>query len=199
MPKFDGLLETGDANHDGRLSREEAPPGPARQHFPYIDADKDGQLTRGEYETIARIFDESRNVGMSVRADGRGDVTDTHVAWRVARGLPYVPSPLVYEGRVHLVRNGGLASCYEAATGKVLYQEERLDALGDNYASPVAAGGLVCVISQPGTAVVLRASDTLEVLSRNPLGEPVLATPAIVDGVLYVRTTGSLYAFGTKR
>lgn len=199
MPGFDGLLELGDANHDGKLTREEAPPGPAKQHFPYIDADKDGLLTRGEYETIARIFDESRNVGLAVRTDGRGDVTETHVAWRVTRGLPYVPSPLAYEGRVFLVRNGGLASCFDAATGRIHYQEERLGALGDYYASPVAAGGMVCMISQPGTAVVLRASDTLDIVSRNPLGEPVLATPALVDGVLYVRTTGTLYAFGTRR
>jgi outer membrane protein assembly factor BamB len=197
MPKFDTLLERGDPNKDGRLSQAEAPSGPARAHFQYIDADKDGHLSREEYDSMAAIFDQSQNALQAVRPGGTGDVAQTHVAWRQMRGLPYVPSPLYYGGRLYLVKNGGLASCFEARTGKVLYLEERLGALGDYYASPIAAGGKICVISQPGVAVVYRAGDTLEVLARNALDEPVLATPAIVEGVLYVRTKGHLYAFGT--
>lgn len=196
MPPFDELLASGDANKDGRLSREEAPAGPAKQHFPYIDSDKDGLITREEYAAIARAFDESKNVAMAVRPDGHGDVTETHVLWRASRGLPYVPSPLYYDGHIYLVKNGGMATCIEATSGKVLYQEQRLGAIGDYYASPIAADGKVCMVSQQGTAVVLRAGDTLEVLARNPLGEPVVATPAIVDGTIYVRTSSHLYAFG---
>jgi outer membrane protein assembly factor BamB len=115
------------------------------------------------------------------------------------RGLPYVPSPLYYDGRIYLVKNGGLASCLDAQTGRVNYQEERLGALGDYYSSPVAAAGKICVASQQGVLVVYRAGDSLEVLARNPLNEPVLATPAIVDGQLYVRTQSQLYAFGSDR
>jgi hypothetical protein len=197
MPDFDKLLALGDANHDGKLTRNEAPAGPAKQHHHYIDSDKDGLLTREEYAVIARIFDESKNIALAVRPDGRGDVTDTHVVWKVTRGLPYVPSPLYYEGRVYLVKNGGLASCLDARTGKFLYQEERLGALGDYYSSPVAAAGKICVASQPGVVVVYRAGDTLEVLARNALDELVIATPAIADGRLYVRTRSHLYAFGS--
>ena len=196
MPDFDKLLTQGDTNNDGKLTRNEAPAGPAKQHFVYIDADKDGLLTRDEYAVIARVFDESKNVALAVRPDGRGDVTDSHVLWRATRGLPYVPSPLYYDGRIYLVKNGGLASCLDARTGKFLYQEERLGALGDYYASPVAAAGKICVASQQGVVVVYRASDTLEVLARNALEEPILATPAIADGHLYVRTKSQLYAFG---
>jgi outer membrane protein assembly factor BamB len=195
MPPFETLLAQADADHDGQLTREEAPSGPAKQHFVYLDADKDGRVTRAEYDAVARLFDESRNVCLAVRPDGRGDVTETHVLWRAAKGLPYVPTPLLYEGRLHLLKNGGMFSAYDARTGRVLYQEERLGALGDNYASPIAGEGRICVISQQGTAVVLRASDTLEVLARNPLGEPVIATPALADGCLYVRTLTRLYAF----
>lgn len=197
MPAFDKLLEQGDANQDGQLTRNESPGGPAKQHFVYIDADKNGRVTREEYAAIARIFDESKNIALAVRPDGRGDVTDTHVVWKATRGLPYVPSPLCYEGRIYLVKNGGLASCLDAATGRMLYQEERLGALGDYYSSPVAAAGKICVASQPGVVVVYRAGDTLEILARNPLDELVIATPAIADGHLYVRTKSQLYAFGS--
>ncbi len=196
MPDFDHLLEQGDANHDGKLTRAEAPPGPARQHFIYIDANKDNFVSRDEYQAIARIFDGSKNVALAVRPDGQGDVTETHVDWRATRGLPYVPSPLYYEGRLYLVKNGGLASCLDARTGEYRYQEERLGALGDYYASPVAADGKICVASQPGVVVVYRAGDSLEVLARNSLDETILATPAIADGLLYVRTATRLYAFG---
>lgn len=196
MPDFNKLLAQGDANHDGKLTRDEAPAGPARLHFVYIDADKDGLVTRDEYAVIARVFDEAKNVALAVRPDGRGDVTDTHVVWRATRGLPYVPSPLFYDGRIYLVKNGGLASCLDAKTGQFLYQEERLGALGDYYSSPVAAVGKICAASQQGVVVIYRADDALEVLSRNSLDEPILATPAIVDGRLYVRTRAQLYAFG---
>jgi outer membrane protein assembly factor BamB len=194
LPEFDTLL-AGDANNDGKLTRAEAPAGPARQHFVYIDADKDGFITREEWDAIVDIFHKSQNVLMAVRPGGSGDVTGTHLVWTQTRGLPYCPTPLHYGGKLYLVRNGGLASCFDGRTGQSFFQEERLGAMGDNYASPVAAAGKICVISQPGVAVIYRAGETLEVLARNPLGEPVLATPAIVDHTLYVRTKGHLYAF----
>jgi hypothetical protein len=195
MPPFEDLLARGDADRDGWLTREDIPTGPARQHFHYIDANKDGRINSAEYAVIAQAFDESRNVAMAVRPDGQGEVTETHVVWRQTRGLPYVPSPLYFEGRLYLVKNGGLASCFEAQSGRALYAEERLGTIGDYYASPVAADGRICAVSQPGTAVIYRAGDTLEVLARNPLGEPVVATPAIVEGALLVRTRSRLYAF----
>jgi len=196
VPKFDTLLEQGDRDHDGRLTRDEAPVGPARQHFLYIDADRDGFITRTEWESLATIFEKSQNALLAVRPNGTGDVTATHIAWKQTRGLPYVPSPLYYDGRVYLVKNGGLASCFEAKTGKVFYQEERLGVVGDFYSSLVAANGKICVASQPGTVVIYEAGEALNVLARNSLGEPIMATPAIVEGKLYVRTRGYLYAFG---
>ncbi|MBI3851747.1 MAG: PQQ-binding-like beta-propeller repeat protein [Verrucomicrobia bacterium] len=196
LPAFDALLEQGDQDKDGKLSRAEAPPGPAQQQFLYLDADKDGFITRQEYESLAKIFAQSQNALLAVRPGGRGDVTATHVAWKQTRGLPYVPSPLCYDGRIYLVKNGGLASCFDARTGKMFYQEERLGALGDYYSSPVAAGGKICVASQPGVVVVFQAGDALQVLARNALDEPIMATPAIIGHQLYVRTQGHLYAFG---
>ena len=196
MPSFDSLLAQADANHDGKLTRSEAPPGPANRHFLYVDANKDGFVTRAEYEAIANVFDQSHNVALATRPGGKGDVTDTHVVWKYTRGLPYCSSPLFYDNKIFLVKNGGIATCLDARTGSPFYSEERIGALGDYYSSPVAAGGKICVISHAGVAVIIRAGEQLEVLARNPLGEQVVATPAIVDGKLYVRGKEHLFAFG---
>jgi len=195
FPTFDALLERGDANHDGKLTRAEAPAGPARQQFQYIDANKDGFVTREEWTTLTAIFWKSENVALAIRPGGSGDVTKTHVVWKQTRGLPYVPSPLFYDHRLYLIRNGGLLSCFNATNGTPLYQEERIGAIGDYYSSPVAAHGKICVISQPGVATIVAAGDELKVLARNALGEAVLATPAIASGTLYIRTASALYAF----
>lgn len=195
MPAWETLAAAGDADADGRLARNEAPPGPARQHFAYLDADKDGVLTRSEYTAAAHAFDASRNVALGIRPGGTGDITATAVVWSHARGLPYCPTPLLHQGRLYLLRNGGLLTCLDAATGKVHFQEERLGTLGDNYASPVASGDHVCIFSQNGTGVVLRAADQLDVLARNDLGDPVVATPALDRGRLFVRSASRLHAF----
>jgi outer membrane protein assembly factor BamB len=196
LPTFDELLAQGDKDQDGQLTRDEVPAGTAKRDFPYADADKDGWLKRAEWEGLKAIYEKSENALIAVKPGGTGDVTKTHVVWKQNRGLPYVPSPLYYDGRVYLVKNGGLASCFDAQTGRPHYQEERLGALGDYYASPVAAAGKVLMCSQNGLAVVLKAGDTPEVLARNNLGERIMATPAIVGRQLYLRTAGKLYAFG---
>ena len=193
MPDFSVLLEQGDKNGDGKLTRDEAPAGPAKQHFLYIDANKDGLMTREEWESMAAIYRRSENALLALRASHNGRAIS--LAWKQTRGLPYVPTPLIYGGKVYLVRNGGLASCLEAQTGKPLYQDERLGVLGDYYSSPIAAGGKVCIVSQSGVVVIYGAGEKLEVLARNPLEETVMATPAVIGRTLYVRTVGHLYAF----
>jgi outer membrane protein assembly factor BamB len=92
------------------------------------------------------------------------------------------------------VKDGGIASCFDAATGRVLYRE-RLGPAGFYYASPVAGDGKVYAVSLKGVVTVFRAGDRCEVLAENDLGESISATPALADGKLYVRTEGNLYAF----
>ncbi len=192
---FQTLLDQADKDHDGRISREEAPAGPARQQFQYIDANKDGYITREEWDTIANIFAKSENALLAIRPSHAGASAPPEVAWKQTRGLPYVPSTLFYQDRLYLVKNGGLASCFNATNGEPAYREERLGAIGDYFASPIAAGGKICAASQPGTIVIFAAGDTLDVLARNNLQEPIMATPAIVENTLYVRTRDHLYAF----
>jgi outer membrane protein assembly factor BamB len=133
----------------------------------------------------------------AVRLGGEGDVTESHVAWRETRNVAEVPSPLLLDGRLYMVANGGLLSCFEAESGKLLFRK-RLGAGGAYFASPVAGDGKTYLASNEGKVTVIAPGDSLEILAQNDLGEPILATPAIADGKIYIRTDGALYAFGAR-
>jgi hypothetical protein len=199
LEPFDSFAQTHDADKDETLKREEIPAGPLRERFSQMDINKDGRVTAAEWAIMREMFARAGNAVLALRPGGRGDITTSHLAWKATRSLPYVSSPVCVGGRLYTVKNGGLASCYETKSGRVLYQDERLDAPGDYYASLVAGGGKVIAISQKGTATVLEAGDTLRVLARNELGAPVMATPALVQNTLYIRTTTELIAFGTEK
>jgi outer membrane protein assembly factor BamB len=214
-PPFQEFAKEHDKDGDGKIARNEIPAdflvikrgasdgaGDTTLQgwfFGRVDQDKDGALSRKEWDDLvgqmARWPTEFNVVVMSVRLDGEGDVTKTHVGWRETRGVPEVPSPLCYDNRVYLLRNGGILSCRDTATGRLIYQQ-RLGALGGYYASPVAGDGKIYTASDSGVIAVVKAGDRFEILARNDLGEPIMATPAIADGKLYVRTTQYLYAFG---
>lgn len=196
MEPFEPFALEHDANKDGVLTLEEFPKGKVRDRFSQMDADKDGRVTRAEYEHMRSMFAKAVNQLFAIKPGGAGDITETHVAWQVGRQLPYVSSPVALNGRVFTMKNGGLASCYNVKDGTVVFQGERVDAPGDYYSSAVAAGGRIYIASQRGTLLVLDASgDKLQVLSRNELEAPIFASPAILDGVVYLRTDKHLYAF----
>lgn len=196
MPPFETFAAEHDTDKDGRIARSEIPSGPFSERFGQIDFNKDKLITPQEWKEMAAVFARVENTLLAIRPGGRGDITGTHVAWRQTRGLPYVPSPLYYQGRVYTVKNGGMVSCFDAKTGKPTYLEERLGAVGDYYASPVAADGKIFATSQNGVVVVFAPGESLNVLARNDLRESVMTTPAIADEKLYVRTAAHLYAFG---
>lgn len=106
-----------------------------------------------------------------------------------------MPSPIFYRDQLTLIKNGGLISSFDARTGKPFYTEERIDAIGDYYASPVAANGKICVCSQAGLVTIIQAGPELNILAKNDLHEAILASPGIVDDTLYIRTIANLYAF----
>ena len=196
MVPFEEFAAANDKNHDGDLSLDEFPPGKIKDRFSQIDVDKDGRVTRSEYDHMREMFAKAENQIFAIKPNGYGDVTESNVLWKVGRHLPYVSSPLCYQGRVYAIKNGGLASCYDVRTGRVLYQAERMDAPGDYYSSAIGVDGRVFVTSQQGTVVVLEAGDAFRVLARNAIGEQVFATPAILDGQIYLRTEKHLFAFG---
>jgi outer membrane protein assembly factor BamB len=202
LPAFDALLKEGDANRDGFLSREEAGKTFLKGFFDGFDANKDGKISREEWEVVRKFMAEGKNSVFALKPGGRGDVTDSHVRWKKAKGLPYIASGIVYRGQYVMVKDGGLVTAYDAQTGKEVYVQERAIAVGRYYASPVAANGHLYFTSlEDGAVTVLKAGSAKpEVVARNPkLGERVAATPAIADDTLYVRTAGHLYAFAAKK
>jgi outer membrane protein assembly factor BamB len=133
-------------------------------------------------------------------AEAKGDITGSAaIAWTLDRDTPYVPSPLLYEGTLYFLKsNNGLLSAFEAATGKPLYQAQRLEAAPSVFASPVAAAGRVYVLGQQGTAVVLKHGPALEILAANTLDDRFDASPALVDNEIYLRGYRSLYCVAEK-
>jgi outer membrane protein assembly factor BamB len=196
MVPFEEFLAANDANKDGVLTLDEFPKGPLRDRFSQMDVDKDGKVTRDEYEHMRSMFADAVNQLFIIKPNGYGDISDTHTLWKVSKHLPYVSSPLCYSGRVFAIKNGGLASCYDLHSGRTFYQAERMDTPGDYYSSAIAADGRIYVASQKGTVVVMDAGESFHILARNDLHAPIFATPAIVDGVIYVRTDKRLFAFG---
>jgi outer membrane protein assembly factor BamB len=195
-PPFD-LLLVGDTNGDGAISKNEATAAVIKGFFDSIDLNKDGKITRSEWDDALALVAAAKNSAFALQPGGDGDVTETHVRWRKAEGLPYVSSAIVYGGQLVMVKDGGIVTAYDAASGEKLYQK-RVAAPGKYFASPVAANGHIYFASlADGTITVLKAGATSpEVVAKNPpLGERIGATPAIADNTLYVRTTEHLYAF----
>jgi outer membrane protein assembly factor BamB len=195
-PSWQNFLGQYDKNGDGEIALEEVD-APSRDYLRGLDVNHDGKITRADYDLVVANDLKAENVLLAIRPGGRGDISKTHVAWKVTRGLPYVPSPLFYEGRVYIIRDGGMISSFDAKTGKVFYQQERLEATEKYYASPVAADGRIYVISVPGRLTVVKAGgDKPEILHQASFGERVFATPALAGSRLYLRTQTKLYAFG---
>jgi outer membrane protein assembly factor BamB len=132
---------------------------------------------------------------LAIRPDGHGNVTDTHIAWRTQKGAGYVPSPIAAGEYFLNISDGGVASCFEADTGKRLWMER----IGTHFSSSlVSAGGLVYFTSDEGNTTVIRPGPKKEVVAENKLGEYCYASPAISQGQIYFRGEKHLYAIGKK-
>jgi len=128
---------------------------------------------------------------LALRPGGRGDVTATHLAWRAVRGGPHVPSPVFYERRLYTVNDTGIATCLDAESGKLVWQKRIRDRFS---ASPLEAEGRLYCASESGVVYVLATGEQFKVLAQNDLGSPILASPAALDGRLFIRTAEALYS-----
>jgi outer membrane protein assembly factor BamB len=133
-------------------------------------------------------------------ADAKGDITGTNaIVWTLDRDTPYVPSPLLYDGTLYLLKsNSGILSAFDANTGKPHFQLQRLDGVPNVFASPVGAAGRVYIPGRDGTTLVIRNSPTFEVLAKNTLDDGFDASPAMVDNEIYLRGYKYLYSIAAK-
>ena len=130
---------------------------------------------------------------LAVRADGTGDVTNTHVAWALRRAAPYTPSPLLLDDALYVVNDTGIATCVEAATGAIRWQQR----LGGNHsASPVYADGRIYFLSEDGVASVIAPGPSFQLLATNRLDGATLASIAVSARSLFIRTSTHLYRIG---
>jgi outer membrane protein assembly factor BamB len=196
------ILEWMDADRDGKLSRAEVPKE-FHARFDTSDTNKDGFIADAELDTAFQP--KGGRVGggsiiQAIKGGGTGDVTKTHLVWNVTKTYPSnLTSPLVSGDRLLVVKAGGLSTSLNVANGKPNWELERIDNLGDHYASPVAADGKIFVAGRNGFVVVLEDSATLDVLAKNDMGGEIIATPAIADGRLFVRTREKLICVGNKK
>jgi outer membrane protein assembly factor BamB len=133
-------------------------------------------------------------------ADAHGDITGTSaIVWSLDHDTPYVPSPLLYDGILYLLKtNSGILSTYDAKTGKPHYQLQRLDNVPNVFASPVGARGRVYIPGREGTTIVIKSGPAYEVLAKNALDDGFDASPALVDEELYLRGYKYLYSIGAR-
>jgi outer membrane protein assembly factor BamB len=203
FPTFDEVHKQTNAKTADVITKEEAGEHPIlKDGFDVVDADKDGKITRDEWDAMLRFNAEGTNAAFALKSGGKGELPASNVLWKKTKGLPFIPSALVYQGQMVMVKDPGLVTAYDAKTGKEIYIQERVVPQGRYYASPVAANGHLYFTSlDDGVITVLKAgADKPTVVAKNPeLAERTAATPAVADDTLYVRTAGHLYAFGEKR
>ena len=200
MPTFDSMLSKYDKDKDGRLSLQEfRADRDLGEHFGWIDENDDKFIVTQEWNTM-RSFDVGEWGAIAVRpGNARGKLEPGAVRWRLQKNIPYIPTPLLYQGVYYMVKTGGIITSIDPATGRILKQGRSPGALGEYYASPVAADGKVFLANTEGKITVLKAGAEWEVLAVNEIADEVSATPALSDGRVYVRTRGALYCFSTSR
>lgn len=138
-----------------------------------------------------------------LRAGARGDITlpedatsGGHVVWTRQKAGSYMPTPLIYRGHLYVLKNQGILACYGLRSGDLKY-ETRLPEVASGFsASPVAADGKIYLPSEDGDILVVKAGAQFELIGRNPMGQPLMATPALSGGLMLVRGERDLFAVG---
>ncbi|MHC4459546.1 MAG: PQQ-binding-like beta-propeller repeat protein [Planctomycetota bacterium] len=137
----------------------------------------------------------------AIKLGQTGDLTGTDaVAWEVKKATPYVPSPILYEGKIYVFSvNDGIVSCYNAETGRPYYVKKELEQIEGIYASPAAAAGRVYFVGRNGVTYVIKSSEDLEVLSINKLDDRFDCSPAFVDNEMFLKGKQYLYCIASSK
>jgi outer membrane protein assembly factor BamB len=196
---FDSRLSRHDKDGDGRLSPGEYGNDAFLHGIGKFVGNRDLIIDREEWDLKQReVMGPNRLLALRLEPDDKS--LRVRQLWKYDRNFTgVVPSPLLYEGVLYVVRNGGILTTFDANTGAVL-KTGRLDgAIGGYSASPVAANGMVFLPNEDGKVTVLRAGGDWTIQTVNDLGEPCYATPALSGGDVYLRTAEALYRFSSRR
>ena len=187
-------LSKWDANHDGKLSKAEIKDAEVLDRFFRMDLNQDGLLDQQEWERHAAVFRRAQNSLLAIKPSGSGELAESAVLWKHLRGAPYVTTPVIDRGILYMVKEGGIVSKVEIATGRLL-QEERVPGVGNYFASPVAGDGKVYFANEAGMVSVLASQPDWNVIASHEFHEKIYATPAFGPGCLCIRTEEALYCF----
>lgn len=209
LPEFSALLTECDANGDGTIDATEAKANksilsrpdadgqgdhPLRMFFRMLDEDKDGLIRENEWPRIHGWIDSWNHANGMIALRPSTDGSPPSLAWEYAVGVPECPTPILVDGRLYAIRNGGVVTCLEASSGTLHFQG-RIAPGGPYYASPVSGDGKIYTASARGGIAVLTAEATPRVLSTLDLGEPIWGTPALVDSQVIVRSEKHIWVF----
>jgi outer membrane protein assembly factor BamB len=213
LPTFAALLAECDGDGDGAIDADEAKKNasilsrpdadgqgdhPLRMFWRLLDADRDGRIRADEWPRIHAWMEPWTHAnGILALELGEGGTTP-RIAWQHENGVPECPTPLLSGDLLFAVRNGGVLTCLDAASGTPHFQE-RLAARGPYYASPVASANTLYLASERGELSVLAVAKEPRLLSTRDLGEKIYATPALARGRVIVRSAEHLWAFAEQR
>lgn len=217
FPSFNELVTAHDKDKDKLISRDElprlmifhrpdgaeAPQNGAALRFERADKNRNGEITADEWDLRIRQLEQFRasydtHGILAIQIDSQGIVRPDQIRTLETQGIPEVPSPLFHNGIVYFVKNGGVLTCLDLETGERV-SRVRTRGRGTHYASPIIADGKLFCTAGNGIITVLSSGPNPKILAVNDMGEGTYATPAAVDGTLYVRTHKRLLAFGLRQ
>jgi outer membrane protein assembly factor BamB len=213
FPTFEELIAEHDDNGDSQISRgefptlwifhrpdgAEAPMNGGTVGFDFGDKDRNRRITAEEWSRTVGQLERFRSGydthGMlAIRVDSQGLLAADEIRTLETQGIPEVPSPLCGGDHIYFVKNGGILTCLDVKNGQRVYRT-RTGGRGTHYASPLIADGKIYTTAGDGHISVLTLDANPEILAVNDMQEGVYATPAVVDGTIYVRTHSTLFAF----
>ena len=194
LDPWPAALAKWDKNHDGKLAKAEVDDREVLDRFYRMDLDQSGLLDEKEWERHAEYFRRAQNALLALKPKGHGQLDDSAVVWKYQRGIPYVATPLLDKGILWMVKDGGIVTKLDAASGGVL-QEERVGGVGNYFASPAMGDGKVYFASEPGVVSVVANDRDWKMISSHAFHEKIYATPVIDRDRIYLRSEQALYCF----
>jgi outer membrane protein assembly factor BamB len=216
LPSFDELVKNWDKDQNGKISKTEFPEDmilcqrpEIKEYEPptkvkplwgrFIDKNTDNEIVREEWDAFLQwVIAFYKPSGLiAVNIDTQGELSDSSILWRVPENSSEVPSPIYYKNRIYMIKDGGILTCVNPISGKVIYTT-RIGNTGPYIASPVAANGFIYLTGFTGKMKVIKAGDTFGIAGQYDFKENIGATPAIIGNTIFIRTKTQLLAYSSK-